>query len=61
MARSGKSDADKLRMAGDDQRIEWVARGKDADEVVHWDEPNATWGQQLKLSLVSAFIEEDLL
>jgi cardiolipin synthase C len=51
----------KLRMAGDDQRIEWVARGKDANEVVHCDEPNASWGQQLRLSLVSAFIEEDLL
>ena len=37
----------KLRMAGDDQRIEWVA-GQDKNEVVHCDEPNATWGQQLQ-------------
>jgi len=50
----------KLRMASDDQRIEWVA-GKDASEVVHSDEPHATWGQQLRLSLVSMFVEEDLL
>jgi cardiolipin synthase C len=50
----------KLRMASDDQRIEWVA-GKDASEVVHADEPHATWGQQLRLSLVSMFVEEDLL
>jgi putative cardiolipin synthase len=50
----------KLRMASDDQRIEWVA-GKDANEVVHADEPHASWGQQLRLSLVSMFVEEDLL
>ena len=50
----------KLRMASDDQRIEWVA-GQDKNEVVHADEPHATWGQQLKLSLVSMFVEEDLL
>jgi putative cardiolipin synthase len=50
----------KLRMASDDQRIEWVA-GQDNNEVVHADEPNATWGQQLRLSLVSKFVEEDLL
>ena len=50
----------KLRMASDDQRIEWVA-GQDKNDVVHADEPHATWGQQLKLSLVSMFVEEDLL
>ena len=50
----------KLRIAGDDQRIEWVA-GQDKNEVVHCEEPDAIWGQQLRLSLVSAFIKEDLL
>ena len=50
----------KLRMASDDQRIEWVA-GKDANEVVHSAEPYATWARLLRLSLVSMFLEEDLL
>ena len=47
-------------MASDNQRIEWMA-GKTRNEVVHSDEPNATWGQQLRLPLVSMFVEEDLL
>ena len=50
----------KLRIAGDEERIEWVA-GQDAKEVVHSDEPDASWGQQLRLSFMSMFVEEDLL
>jgi hypothetical protein len=50
----------KLRIASDAQRIEWIA-GQDKNEVVHIDEPNATCGQQLRLSLVSMFVQEDLL
>ncbi len=50
----------KLRIAGADERIEWVA-GQDKHEVVHCEEPNASWGQQLRLSLVSMFVQEDLL
>jgi cardiolipin synthase C len=50
----------KLRIAKDDERIEWVA-GRDKNEVVHCEEPNASWGQQLRLSLVSMFVQEDLL
>jgi putative cardiolipin synthase len=50
----------KLRIAGSHRRIQWVA-GKDANEVVHSDEPHASWGQRLRLSLVSMFVDEDLL
>ena len=53
----------KLRIAADDQHIEWVT-GKDAGEVVLGEEPHATWGQRLRLLrllLLSMFVQEDLL
>ena len=50
----------RLRMAQGGERIEWIAAQGD-QQVVHRDEPDASWALRLKLGLLSMFVEEDLL
>jgi putative cardiolipin synthase len=49
-----------LRLARDEQRIEWVVQA-DGREVAHIREPDASLGQSLGLWLASQFVAEDLL
>jgi cardiolipin synthase C len=50
----------RLRLAADDQSIEWLAT-EAGREVTHRAEPGVGLAQRMKLSLLSAFIAEDLL
>jgi putative cardiolipin synthase len=50
----------RLRLAADSERSEWIA-AHDDQEVVHRDEPDASWALRLKLSLLSLFVAEELL
>ncbi|HEX7437874.1 MAG TPA: phospholipase D family protein [Caldimonas sp.] len=50
----------RLRMAGDEKRIEWVA-GAGRSEVVRTSEPDAKPGQQLRLWITSRFVSEEML
>jgi putative cardiolipin synthase len=49
-----------VRRGADQQGLQWVAR-EGQEQVVLAAEPDTTWGQQLRLSLVSMFVSEELL
>jgi putative cardiolipin synthase len=51
----------KLRLAADDETIEWVATGADGKEQVVTDEPDNNWWLRLKMQLIGPFTSEDLL
>jgi len=50
----------RLRMAAGSERIEWIA-AHGGQEVVHRNEPDASWALRLKLGLLSLFVAEELL
>ena len=50
----------RLRLADGGQRIEWLARNGE-HEVTHEQEPDLGVGQGLKLALMSALVDEDML
>lgn len=49
-----------VRSNGGGQGLQWIAQGG-AEPIVFAQEPNMSWGAQLRLSLVSAFVNEELL
>ena len=49
-----------VRSANGGRGLEWVAK-VGAEPIVFAQEPNLRWGVQLRLSLVSAFVNEELL
>ncbi len=50
----------RLRIAEGSERIEWIA-SHGHQQVVHRDEPDASWALRLKVGLLSLFVAEDLL
>jgi len=50
----------RLRLAGDDEHIEWVST-EGPHEVAHRTEPDCGWGLRLKLATLSAFVNEENL
>jgi len=51
----------RLRLAADDETIEWVATGVDGSEHAFSDEPDNNWWLSLKMFLIGPFTSEDLL
>jgi putative cardiolipin synthase len=49
-----------VRSTADQPGLQWVAQDGQ-DKVVFADEPNSNWGQRLRLSVVSMFVDEELL
>ncbi|WP_086920221.1 phospholipase D-like domain-containing protein [Variovorax sp. JS1663] len=49
-----------VRSANGGQGLQWIAKGG-AEPIAFAKEPNLRWGVQLRLSLVSAFVDEELL
>jgi putative cardiolipin synthase len=58
--RDGESSTYRLQLAEGSERIEWHATD-DGRPVVHAAEPDSTWFQRVKLSVLSSFVAEDLL
>ena len=50
----------RLRLAGEDDHIEWVST-EGPHEVAHRTEPDCGWGLRLKLATLSAFVNEENL
>ena len=50
-----------VRSRRDHQGLQWVAQAAGQEQVVLNAEPNSTWGLQLRLSLVSMVVNEELL
>src|SRR5206468_8552177 len=50
----------RLRLAGEDEHIEWVST-EGPHEVAHRTEPDCGWGLRLKLATLSAFVNEENL
>jgi putative cardiolipin synthase len=56
----GEASTYQVRLAEGGERIEW--HSNDAGRpVVHADEPDSSWFQRVKLSVLSSFVSEDLL
>jgi putative cardiolipin synthase len=49
-----------VRSTADQPGLQWVAQDGQ-EKVVFADEPNSNWGQRLRLSVVSMFVDEELL
>jgi putative cardiolipin synthase len=49
-----------VRSTADQPGLQWVAQ-EGQEKVVFADEPNSNWGQRLRLSVVSMFVDEELL
>ncbi|GAA4343363.1 phospholipase D family protein [Variovorax defluvii] len=49
-----------VRSANGGHGLQWIAKDG-AESIVYAQEPNRRWGAQLRLSLVSAFVDEELL
>ncbi|MDM0035763.1 phospholipase D family protein [Variovorax sp. J22P271] len=49
-----------VRSPGPGSRLQWVSQAG-AQEVVHRVEPNLTWGNRMRLSLLSMLVDEELL
>jgi putative cardiolipin synthase len=55
------SGAYRLRLTPDGERVLWVHKGPDGQEVVSDDEPDDHWLQRLRTCFLSLFVGEDLL
>jgi putative cardiolipin synthase len=55
------SGAYKLRLAADEEHIEWVQTDAEGRQIVHTSEPDDDWLVRLKMWLLAPFVAEDLL
>jgi putative cardiolipin synthase len=60
LQRDGESSTYRVQLAADNEAIEWHATDE-GRPVVHTAEPDSSWLQRVRLSVLSSFVAEDLL
>ena len=60
LQRDRQAQSYQVRSLGAGNRLQWVSQGG-AQEIVHQAEPSLTWGNRLRLSLLSKLVDEEFL